>query len=55
MSTPEESREKTTSTDDVLGSSAEEARERTRDGAGRSMREALEEAGVSPEDYREQG
>ncbi|MCC5033638.1 MULTISPECIES: hypothetical protein [Streptomyces] len=55
MTTPEESQEKTTSTDDVLGASAEEARDRTRDGAGRNMREALEEAGVSPEDYREEG
>ncbi|MBQ0986973.1 hypothetical protein KBZ10_21145 [Streptomyces sp. F63] len=54
MTTPEENREKTTSTDDVLDASAEGATERTRDGAGRTMREALEEAGISPEDYREE-
>ncbi|MEU7194495.1 M20 family metallo-hydrolase [Streptomyces xinghaiensis] len=54
MTTPEENREKTTSTDDVTDPSAEETAERTRHSAGSTMREALEEAGLSPDDFREE-
>lgn len=52
MTVPEENQEKTETTDDTLSRSAEEA-DRGDEGAGRGMREALEEAGVTPDDYEE--
>ncbi|MFE3037866.1 hypothetical protein ACFXKY_40195 [Streptomyces canus] len=53
MTVPEENRPKTTSTDDVI----ETPNEKTPpgDGAtGRTMREALEEAGINPDDVRDE-
>ncbi|GHF40003.1 MULTISPECIES: hypothetical protein [Streptomyces] len=55
MTVPEENRRKTDTTDDVLETreqrSAEQGRERG--ASGRTLREAMEEAEVRPEDYEE--
>ncbi|MEU2185178.1 hypothetical protein [Streptomyces thermolilacinus] len=54
MTVPEENRPKTTSTDEVIESTGTDDRqEQQPGGSGRSMREAMEEAGVKPEDYEE--
>ncbi|WP_411574923.1 hypothetical protein [Streptomyces fradiae] len=54
MTVPEENRPKTTTTDNVVESArTDEERERRPGGSGRSMREAMEEAGVKREDYEE--
>ncbi|MFI8946322.1 hypothetical protein ACIGO6_07360 [Streptomyces sp. NPDC053750] len=52
MTVPEENRPKTDTTDDVLDRREEEA-PRPPGGTGRTMREALEEAQVRPDDYDE--
>ncbi|MBT3153885.1 hypothetical protein HTV45_23945 [Streptomyces sp. CHD11] len=55
MTVPEESRPKTTSTDDVIGTPDEKDDAGQRDGAtGRTMREAMDEAGLSPDDMRDE-
>lgn len=58
MTVPEENRRKTRTTDDVIthpqkieNENKEKADERAPDASGRTMREAMEEAGVKPEDY----
>ncbi|WP_405457375.1 hypothetical protein OG786_10410 [Streptomyces sp. NBC_00101] len=55
MTTPEENRPKTTSTDAVVESPGEEgaATEQDKGATGRTMGEALEEAGLSPDDVRD--
>ncbi|GGQ07587.1 AAA family ATPase [Streptomyces roseolilacinus] len=54
VTVPEENRPKTTTTDDVIESTdTEERREQQPGGTGRSLREAMEEAGVKREDYEE--
>ncbi|WEH39889.1 hypothetical protein [Streptomyces sp. AM 2-1-1] len=55
MTTPEENRPKTTSTDAVVASPGEEgaATEQDKGATGRTMGEALEEAGLSPDDVRD--
>lgn len=52
MTVPEENRPKTRDTDDVV-ERQEENETRTRGGTGRTMREALEEAEIGPEDFEE--
>ncbi|MET9117430.1 hypothetical protein ABZX38_24980 [Streptomyces longwoodensis] len=55
MTVPEENRPKTESTDEVL-TSAEETEEQgspAEGASGRTMREALQEAGVEPGDFEE--
>ncbi|MGW0611500.1 hypothetical protein [Streptomyces sp. NPDC002788] len=49
MTTPEENRPKTQTTDEVL--EQQDDRSRPPGGTGRTMREALEEAAVRPDDY----
>lgn len=58
MTVPEENRRKTRTTDDVIthpekieDESKEKADEQIPDASGRTMREAMEEAGIKPEDY----
>ncbi|GAA2442435.1 hypothetical protein [Streptomyces glaucus] len=56
MTFPEESRPKTDTTDDVLENTLgdrEEDASRQPGATGRTMREALEEAEVRPDDYEE--
>ncbi|URM88871.1 hypothetical protein LUW75_01250 [Streptomyces sp. MRC013] len=54
MTVPEENRPKTTTTDEVVESTGTEDRPEEQPGAtGRSLREAMEEAGVKREDYEE--
>ncbi|URN14762.1 MULTISPECIES: hypothetical protein [Streptomyces] len=54
MTVPEENRPKTTTTDDVIESTGTDDQQEQGHGAtGRSLREAMEEAGVRPEDYEE--
>ncbi|MFF6918503.1 hypothetical protein [Streptomyces sp. NPDC012466] len=50
MTVPEENRPKTETTDELLGHHDED-RSRAPGGTGRTMREALEEAEVRPDDY----
>ncbi|GHB46825.1 hypothetical protein GCM10010377_42190 [Streptomyces viridiviolaceus] len=52
MTVPEENRPKTDTTDDVLDQ-REESASRPQGATGRTMREALEEARVRPDDYEE--
>ena len=52
MTVPEENREKTETTDPVV-SKRTEAEDERKGEEGRSMREALDDAGVTPEDYEE--
>ncbi|MEI7031127.1 hypothetical protein [Streptomyces pratensis] len=51
MTVPEENRPKTQTTDQVIGEP--ETPQEKHDGESRNMREAMEEAGVTPEDYEE--
>ncbi|MGC9496018.1 hypothetical protein [Streptomyces sp. WG7] len=53
MTVPEENRPKTDTTDDVLEQRDEDA-PRPPGGTSRTMREALEEAHVRPDDYDEE-
>ncbi|MFI9799152.1 MULTISPECIES: hypothetical protein [unclassified Streptomyces] len=54
MTTPEENRPKTGATDEVLtGRNASKAGTSDAGATGRTVKEALEEAGVSPEDFEE--
>jgi hypothetical protein len=54
VTVPEENRPKTTTTDDVIESPAGTGKEEQQPGAsGRSMREAMEEAGITPDDFKE--
>ncbi|MFD8228831.1 hypothetical protein ACFV16_32370 [Streptomyces massasporeus] len=50
MTVPEENRPKTETTDELLEQQDEQS-PRTPGGTGRTMREALEEAEVRPDDY----
>ncbi|MEG8277406.1 hypothetical protein [Streptomyces sp. AHA2] len=52
MSTPEESRPKTHTTDEVL-QQHDDDRAKDQGATGRTMREALEEAEVRPDDFDE--
>ncbi|MHC3468048.1 hypothetical protein ACYF6T_04970 [Streptomyces sp. 7R007] len=52
MTVPEENRPKTETTDDVLAE-RQAAENTSQGGTGRTVREAMEEAGVSPEDFEE--
>ncbi|MFD5266425.1 hypothetical protein [Streptomyces sp. NPDC058335] len=52
MTVPEENRKKTDTTDEVIGEGADtEASSQPGAATGRTMREAMEEAGVRSEDY----
>ncbi|MEU3183802.1 hypothetical protein ABZ707_06235 [Streptomyces sp. NPDC006923] len=51
MTVPEENRPWTEPADQVVGEPGEP--EKKRAGEGRSMRESMQEAGISPEDYEE--
>lgn len=54
MTVPEENRPKTNTTGEVVADGGDEAAKHASSGAtGRTVREALEEAGVSPEDFEE--
>jgi hypothetical protein len=55
MTVPEENRQKTRTTDDVVMEPAEEQGEKpaTTGPTGRTMREAMEEAGIRREDFEE--
>lgn len=52
MTVPEESREKTASTDEVV-MRPESPEEQPHISSGATLREAFEEAGVQPEDFQE--
>ncbi|MFI1421516.1 hypothetical protein ACH4VX_26795 [Streptomyces sp. NPDC020731] len=52
MTVPEENRPKTRDTDDVV-ERQDDNEARTRGGTGRTMREALEEAEIEPDDFQE--
>ncbi|CAM5363913.1 hypothetical protein [Streptomyces pilosus] len=55
MTVPEENRPKTTSTDEVIDTSDEKTTAEKGDGAtGRTLREAMEEAGLGPDDVRDE-
>ncbi|MDH6223829.1 MULTISPECIES: hypothetical protein [Streptomyces] len=55
MTVPEENRPKTTSTDDVIETPDESTSDARDAGAtGRTMREAMEEAGLGPDDVRDE-
>ncbi|MFJ9020625.1 hypothetical protein ACIRPU_11660 [Streptomyces sp. NPDC102259] len=55
MTVPEENRPKTTSTDDVIETPGAETTSGQGDGAtGRTMRETMEEAGLSQDDVRDE-
>ncbi|SDD49477.1 M20 family metallo-hydrolase [Streptomyces prasinopilosus] len=49
MTVPEENRPKTETTDQVVATPDEQ--ENKRDDESKNMREAMEEAGITPEDY----
>jgi 3-oxoacyl-(acyl-carrier-protein) synthase len=54
MTVPDENRRKTHKTDDTsVAKPDEERRTKQHEGAGRSMREALDEADITPEDYEQ--
>ncbi|WP_399934067.1 hypothetical protein [Streptomyces kanamyceticus] len=54
MTVPEENRPKTTSTDDIIATGDEQENADKDNGAtGRTLREAMEEAGLEPEDVRD--
>ncbi|WP_176710157.1 hypothetical protein [Streptomyces sp. Wb2n-11] len=53
MTVPEENRPKTTSTDEVINDTEEPQAEQA-GGTGRTLREAMEEAGVNREDFKDQ-
>jgi hypothetical protein len=54
VTVPEENRPKTTSTDDVVRTPEDLTSEQGNGATGRTMREALEEAGLSPGDLRDE-
>ncbi|MDN3293963.1 hypothetical protein QWM81_07865 [Streptomyces ficellus] len=55
MTVPEENRPKTTSTDDVIETRDEGApTEQDKGATGRTLREAMEEAGLRPDDVRDE-
>ncbi|WP_221349192.1 hypothetical protein [Streptomyces beigongshangae] len=55
MTVPEENRPKTTSTDEVVATRDERASAEQDNGAtGRTLREAMEEAGLHPDDVRDE-
>ncbi|MFJ2260349.1 hypothetical protein ACIOKD_18725 [Streptomyces sp. NPDC087844] len=55
MTVPEENRPKTTSTNDIIATREEgAAAEQDKGATGRTMGEALEEAGLSPDDLRDE-
>jgi hypothetical protein len=53
MTVPEENRPKTETTDDLLDR-RQESTERAPGGTGRTLREALEEAQLRPDDFKEE-
>ncbi|WP_169749737.1 hypothetical protein [Streptomyces aureocirculatus] len=54
MTVPEENRPKTTSTDEVIATGADREDAGKDNGAtSRTLREAMEEAGIEPEDVRD--
>ncbi|MEV6177020.1 hypothetical protein ACIHAR_12100 [Streptomyces sp. NPDC052016] len=53
MTVPEENRPKTGTTDEVVAE-RKAAEEKAPGGTGRTVREAMEEAGIRPEDFEEQ-
>jgi hypothetical protein len=54
MTVPEENRPKTTSTDDIIGTHGEDVTpNQGKGGTGRTMSEAIEEAGLGPDDVRD--
>ena len=53
MTVPEENRPKTTATDKAMESKDADREERQPGGTGRSMREAMEEAGIQRDDFEE--
>ncbi|MFF9201790.1 hypothetical protein ACF1AE_08175 [Streptomyces sp. NPDC014986] len=53
MTVPEENRPKTRDTDDIVEEHREQEEERDQGGTGRTMREALEEAEIRPDDFDE--
>ncbi|MFF4486539.1 hypothetical protein ACFY0F_08575 [Streptomyces sp. NPDC001544] len=53
MTVPEENRPKTDTTDEVVGGSAQGERRRTPGPSSRTMREALDEAGVDRNDFED--
>jgi hypothetical protein len=56
MTVPEEGRPKTHTTDEVVGQPAEQRDDNTRTrrpAEGRTMREAMEEAGIEPQDFED--
>lgn len=56
MTVPEENRKKTDTTDELIGGgTGSGASSRPGAASGRTMREAMEEAGVRSEDYRASG
>ncbi|MFF9868066.1 hypothetical protein ACF1G0_22040 [Streptomyces sp. NPDC013953] len=56
MTVPEENRPKTTSTDDVIETrDAGTSHEQDNGATGRTLREAMEEAGLRPDDVRAEG
>ncbi|MDH6604881.1 3-oxoacyl-(acyl-carrier-protein) synthase [Streptomyces sp. SAI-208] len=54
MTVPEENRPKTTSTDDIVETPNENTQPQGDGATGRTLREALEEAGISPDDVRDE-
>lgn len=54
MTVPEENRPKTTSTDEVIESRDDRAATQDKGATGRTMSEAMEEAGLSPDDTRDE-
>ncbi|MCZ0204953.1 hypothetical protein [Streptomyces achromogenes] len=53
MTVPEENRPKTPTTDEVIESPADTRSEEQPGASGRSIREAMEEAGITPDDFEE--
>ncbi|MFE2281612.1 hypothetical protein ACFXAE_31145 [Streptomyces sp. NPDC059454] len=53
MTVPEENRPKTRDTDDTAERRQDDKETRDQGGTGRTMREALEEAEIGPDDFQE--
>jgi hypothetical protein len=53
VTVPEENRPKTTATDKAMESKDTDREDRQPGGTGRSMREAMEEAGIRRDDFEE--
>jgi hypothetical protein len=53
VTVPEENRPKTTTTDKVVEATDTGDEQQQPGASGRSMREAMEEAGITPEDFKE--